>query len=193
MDRDIYLKVIEKIKAIGQIISGAVKDVKIDGNTIVEDGVANIPFASTTNHGVLKPSGSSIYVNPSGVATIYQPSSNEVKAQTLKYTSLTLTHLHEGAFYGLASAAGDETQKESSNPVGTYTENAMDAILAMLGVSSLVGRREASATPSANIAQNEAFIYHGKLYKATAAISTADTITPSTNCTETNLLSLIGG
>lgn len=40
-------------------------------------------------------------------------------------------------FYGLASAAGDTTQKNSDNAVGTYTENAKTAIQTMLGVEAV--------------------------------------------------------
>ena len=42
---------------------------------------------------------------------------------------------HRSVFYGLACAAGDTTQSESSNPVGQYTDEAKAAIRAMLGMS----------------------------------------------------------
>lgn len=40
---------------------------------------------------------------------------------------------HKTAFYGLAQAAGDTTMATSSNPVGTYTDDARTAIQEMLG------------------------------------------------------------
>ena len=41
----------------------------------------------------------------------------------------------DDVFYGLAKAAGDTTQANSGNPVGTYTEEAKAAIRAMLGIT----------------------------------------------------------
>ena len=191
MDRDIYAKIIAKIKGLGQIITGMVKDVKIVDTSCVTDGVAVIPEGSADNYGVYKV-GTALTVN-SGKIGIINAQDNTIKSGASGSSVLTPGRQHLSVFYGLAKVAGDSSQSASQNEPGNYTDNAMDNILNMLGVSALVGRREASATPSANIAQNEAFIYQGKLYKATAAITTADTITPGTNCTETNLLTLIGG
>lgn len=41
-------------------------------------------------------------------------------------------------FYGLAEAAGDTTQKDSSNAVGTYTAEAKTSIQNMLGIPEAV-------------------------------------------------------
>lgn len=45
---------------------------------------------------------------------------------------------HESTFYGLAKAAGDTTQSQSSNTVGTYTESAKSAISTMLNTPETV-------------------------------------------------------
>ena len=39
----------------------------------------------------------------------------------------------------------------------------------------------------------KAFVYAGKLYKATAAIASGDAIVPNTNCTQTTFAEMIGG
>ena len=113
---------------------GAVQDVKIDGTSVLAEGVANIPIASTTQHGVIKSSGSGIYVSSTGTLFIDPANSTNVKAGTSQYKPIVPSSQHESAFYGLAKAAGDTTQKDSSNAVGTYTANARKAIQNMLGV-----------------------------------------------------------
>lgn len=45
-------------------------------------------------------------------------------------------------FYGLAKAAGDETQYDSSNPVGTYTSQAKNAIHNMLDTINFVNNKQ---------------------------------------------------
>ena len=57
-----------------------------------------------------------------------------LKAQTNSYYPVTPRHINEAAFYGLASASGDTTQSQSSNAVGTYTDEAKVAIQKMLGI-----------------------------------------------------------
>ena len=51
------------------------------------------------------------------------------------YEPLATGHQHASTFYGLAKAAGDTTQSQSSNAVGTYTEDAKSAISEMLNGS----------------------------------------------------------
>lgn len=59
----------------------------------------------------------------------------EVKAGTESDKALAPSNESAASFYGLAKAAGDNTQAASSNPVGTYTAEAKTAIKSMLGVS----------------------------------------------------------
>lgn len=112
-------------------------DVQVDGTSIIQNGIASIPMASPTNFGVVKPLGNAgIYIATSnGNLCIDKASSSGVKAGTNVYNPIVPAHQHESAFYGLAKAAGDTTQASSDNPVGTYTDNAKTAILAMLGIS----------------------------------------------------------
>ena len=111
-----------------------VTDVQINGTSVVQDGVANVPMASASGFGVLKvplagglfPENGSIYVNGATEA--------HVKAGNQSFWPITPSREHSAAFYGLAKASGDTTQSQSSNAVGQYTDDAKSAIKNMLGV-----------------------------------------------------------
>ena len=114
-----------------------VTDVQIDGTSIVSNGVAEIPRASTTNAGVLVV-GTGLTVSPSTNRVTLNPAwESLIKTGTEGYLAITPKHQHESTFYGLAKAAGDTTQSLSSNAIGTYTDEAKASIQTMLGVQSL--------------------------------------------------------
>lgn len=114
-----------------------VTDVQIDGTSIVSNGVAEIPRASTTNAGVFVV-GTGLTVSPSTNRVTLNPAwESLIKTGTEGYLAITPKHQHESAFYGLAKAAGDTTQSSSSNAIGTYTDEAKASIQTMLGVQSL--------------------------------------------------------
>jgi len=116
---------------------GAVNDVQIDGTSILSSGVANIPVASGSTFGVLKTGTSyGTSVTSGGVVRTYEADASTIKAGTNGYQPITPSGQHAAAFYGLAKAAGDTTQKSSSNEIGTYTADAKAAIQTMLGVPS---------------------------------------------------------
>jgi hypothetical protein len=62
--------------------------------------------------------------------------SSEIKAGTDTLKPIAVDKFHRGVFFGLAKAAGDTTQRVSTNSIGTYTEEAKAAIQSMLGVPS---------------------------------------------------------
>ena len=113
-----------------------VEDVQVNGVSVLNDGVANVPTAGINNLGVVRVlpsrgitldiSTGQLYVNPA--------TSELIKAGTDVYRPTPLAKQHESTFYGLAKAAGDTTQSASSNAVGTYTDEAKTAIKNMLGV-----------------------------------------------------------
>ena len=113
-----------------------VTDVKIDQSSIVDQdtGVAVIPIASSSDLGVIKTlAGRGIRVDPStGVIFIYRASDADIKSGSSTYAPLTPSNQEYAVFYGLASAAGLSTA--SSLTMGTYTNEAIDKILTMLGV-----------------------------------------------------------
>lgn len=118
--------------------AGMVDDVQINGTSIVQDKVANIPIA-TNDLGVVKinslygiriASDGTLRTNPSASTTIKSGTDNDLP--------LTPKSQHESTFYGLAKAAGDITQSVSSNEVGQYTDEAKSAIQNMLGIDSAI-------------------------------------------------------
>lgn len=112
---------------------GAVEDVQINGTSIVQDGVANVPVANSNMLGVIKVNSSyGIALDNGGTIYINNASESDLKAGTNTKKSLTSSRVNIATFYGLAKAAGDTTQSQSSNAVGTYTENAKSAIHEML-------------------------------------------------------------
>ena len=108
-------------------------DVQIDGTSIVEDGVANIPLTSSLRPGVVKTSNS-IASLPDGAIGVVPASVDMLKSLSDNERAITSGRLHHGVFYGLAKVSGDTTQSQSDNPVGNYTVQAKAAIQEMLNV-----------------------------------------------------------
>ena len=119
-----------------QDVDAKVSDVQVNGTSVVNDGVANIPVASPTSFGVVKTDANSfgIKINEEGRLYTVTPGPAEIKAGTQAYKPIVPATQYMSAFYGLAKAAGDATQSASSNAVGTYTAEAKTAIQTMLGV-----------------------------------------------------------
>lgn len=141
--------------------ASAVKDVQVNGTSVVQNGVANVPVASQSNLGVVKgygirgvgvDSAGNIYVMPAGNGDIKQGGST--------YSVITTTNSYAAAFYGLAKASGDTTQSASSNAVGTYTDNAKASIKAMLGIQDgSTGTVDVSGTtPTITAVENTRYI-----------------------------------
>lgn len=103
-----------------------VKDVVITGSPdtsiINSDGTISLHNASFT-------------YSAAGVVYIKDPSATSIRLGTATYTPLTIKTANQAVFYGLAKAAGDTTMASSSNPVGTYTDEAKTAIKSMLGIT----------------------------------------------------------
>ena len=114
-------------------------DVKVNGSSVVANGVANIPLADDTNPGTVKINDSyGFEIDSTGLLKTKAASASNIKAGSNSYRPVASNHVHEATFYGLAKAAGDTTQSASSNAVGTYTSAAKAAIHSMLGTEDLV-------------------------------------------------------
>lgn len=114
-----------------------VPDVQINGTSIVNSGVANIPIATSSTPGLVKTNanyGTYMRSNDPSVIAVAFASDTGIKGGENNSTALNPFKQHAAAFYGLAKAAGDTTQSTSSNAVGTYTDTAKTAIKSMLGV-----------------------------------------------------------
>ena len=125
MDGDDYTLTAQDKQDIAELVDVPVDDVQINGSSIVNDGVANVPTASASRLGVVQASSSQgICVNSNGVASIAEATSANIKTGTNVYKPITPHIQHEATFFGLAKASGDTTQSQSSNAVGNYTEEA---------------------------------------------------------------------
>lgn len=161
--------------------ASAVDDVRIEGTSILQNGIANIPLASTSpglvkinnNYGIGLYAGSILHLNMAEVSLIKKGVNTEKPIVPLTQD--------RSVFYGLAKLAGAD-MKDSNNAVGTYTDEAKQAILKMLGLDGILGDFESTAVASKAYAIGETFVYNGKRYRATAAIAISDVIAPGTNC-----------
>lgn len=113
-----------------------VQDVQVNGVSVVTNGVANVPVGTAQSVGVVKPGNglAASTVDP-GKINIALAYSGDIKLGTTSYQTIGPAHQHESTFYGLAKAAGDTTQSQSDNAVGTYTDEAKAAIKSMIGVN----------------------------------------------------------
>ena len=114
-----------------------VQDVQVNGASILDNGVANVPAGGngvmgvyklgTDNNGLEIVSGQLRIIGANDYQ-IEHPASNVLRP-------IVPSKQHKSTFYGLAKAAGDTTQSASSNAIGIYTESAKSAIHEMLNGS----------------------------------------------------------
>lgn len=111
-----------------------VQDVQIGGVSLLSDGVANIPPTGASKNGYCR-IDSSYGVNSNEYGRLYIQKADDAltKAGANQYRPIVPSNQHVSAFYALAKAAG-ANMASSSNPVGTYTDEAKVAIQKMLGI-----------------------------------------------------------
>lgn len=132
---DDYVLTQQDKQDIAGLVDTPVDDVQIDGSSIVQNGIANIPIATSQSIGAVRANADyGIGVTSTGRLNTTQPTDEQIKTGTIQYRTITPRNQHISTFYGLAKASGDTTQSQSSNPVGTYTEEAKTAIRTMLGI-----------------------------------------------------------
>lgn len=119
-----------KLAKITDIPSAPVQDVQVNGISVLNQGVANVPMADSDTYGVMKV-GDGLKVSSQKVM-VSKATDNYIKGGTNNYSPIVPDNQHKSAFYALAKASGDTTQSASSNAVGTYTENAKSKISEML-------------------------------------------------------------
>lgn len=114
-----------------------VKDVQVNGSSVLNDGVANVPMAGTglgvsridSNFGVrIITSGDNI-----GKLSTYAPSDVMIQTGLNSYRPLTPAGQHKAVFFGLAKAAGYDLNGLEVT-LGTYPDEAKQAIKEMLGI-----------------------------------------------------------
>ena len=109
------------------------KDVQVNGVSVVNNGVANVPIASMDAPGVIKSSYEwGIGINSSGLAYVSGADNALIKQGTHGYRAITPERQEVSTFYGLAKAAGNSDQSSSDNAVGVYTDDAKRKITDMI-------------------------------------------------------------
>lgn len=123
----------------GDVADVPVQDVQVNGVSVLQNGVANIPTGTGNRAGVVQgyPGGGTQILADGRIMT-YTAEEADIKAGTHTYRSIAPRRQHQSVFYGLAKAAGDTTQSASSNAVGNYTDNAKNKIQQMLGISDTI-------------------------------------------------------
>jgi len=125
----------------GVIPDALVQDVQVNGVSVLQDGVANVPVANDTLGlvRVLSTGQDGVRIRTEDGTrdklVIVGATEIEIKNRN-NFKPVLPSHQHESTFYGLAKAAGDTTQSQSNNAVGQYTDEAKAAIQTMLGVPS---------------------------------------------------------
>ena len=129
-----------------------VTDVQVNGTSVLSGGVANVPVASPSDFGVIKVKVGDNGLNVvSGFLVTYPANSSDIKKGTQTFRQPSVARQHESTFYGLAKAAGDTTQSESNNAVGTYTETARSKIHEMLDAPVTVSGTDPVITAKAGV------------------------------------------
>jgi len=119
-------------------LSGYLTDATVGGTSVVTDGVAEIPVANSLRLGVVKANYlNGISVKNDGNLIIYPAGSSSIKNGTNENYPLNVKHQHESTFYGLAKASGAD-EKDSTLPLGQYTEQAKTAIKTMLDIHDTI-------------------------------------------------------
>ena len=97
--------------------------------------VQKTDYATASEPGVIRVgSGSGLSMEAGVSLAVMGANSSEIKTGTNPTKPIVPKRQHEAAFYGLAKAAGDTTQSQSDNAVGTYTDASKTAIQTMLDV-----------------------------------------------------------
>jgi len=115
-----------------QALAEKVGDVQVNGVSVVANGVANVPVADLNTFGTVKVS-TIIKFDNNNRLVLTGATDAQIKNENTSFPLLA-AKAPSATFYGLAKAAGDTTQSQSSNAVGTYTAEAKAAIQTMLGI-----------------------------------------------------------
>lgn len=171
--------------------SGGVSDVQVNGTSVVQSGVANVPVASENNYGAVKTyENGGTTINSDGKLVLYSARPTDIKQGNQNARPIVPANQKNATFFGLASAAGDSTQSASSNGVGTYTDTAKDKIMKMIGILDMIAPYESTGVATRAYSAGDCFIQGSKLYRATASISIGVSFS-SSNCEQTTLMAEI--
>ena len=161
----------------GEAGAGSVTDVQVNGVSVLSEGVANVPLATNSSVGVVRGNSDRGVSITNGVLQISGAArNNEIKYGTSMYKPITPYAQDMSTFYGLAKAAGSD-EKNSTLPVGQYTESAKSAISEMLGGAVEISGTTPSITGMAGVRY------------VCGECATLDVIAPATGCIDVTFTS----
>lgn len=133
---DDYVLTQQDKEDIAELVDTPVDDVQINGTSVVENGVVNIPVADSNVLGVVKVNASygiKLYGNQLAINQALDSHIKTGSGSLAPNRPITPDKQHMSVFYGLAKVAGHD-EKDSTLPVGQYTDEAKSAIQEMIGV-----------------------------------------------------------
>lgn len=169
------------VNSVQTALDQKVDDVQINGSSVLNNGIANVPIAGDSLGVVKAVASKGIYKESDGSLVLSSPNDTQLKNLNNGYYAVKLDNIHKAAFYGLAKVAGAD-MAQSSNAVGAYTDAAKQGIQKLFGFEDILGNYESSTTASKAYTVGETFIFNGKRYRVTADIAQNYVITPGTNC-----------
>jgi len=117
-----------------------VQDVQVNGVSVLQDGVANVPIANSVNPGVIIVKPFNGHTISNGIIGHKPAADNTCKKGTDTNDPITPSNQHTSTFYGFAKAAGADMASISSTTIGIYPEVQKSAIHKMLnGAVSISG------------------------------------------------------
>ena len=114
-------------------VGGNLRDVQVNGVSVLSNGIANVPLADSETFGVVKATSTRGVSMTNGFLTITPATEAMIKAGTDWYKPLGVRELPASVFYGLSKIAGVDLANETVT-LGTYPEASKTAIKTMLGV-----------------------------------------------------------
>lgn len=117
---------------------GGVQDVQVNGSSVVQDGVANVPITALGQFGVVKmgygqsTSWYGLDLDSTGSLRIFRATDSDIKGSWGAYRPIVPDRQHMSVYYGLAKAAGADMANVSGATVGVYPEAQKSAISEML-------------------------------------------------------------
>lgn len=142
--------------AVTTLSSKLIKDVQVNGTSIVQSGVANVPVAGAGILGAVKVDGYGLTITganhayPFTLQTV-SASDDQIKRQNNYNNVLPAAKINLVAFYGLASAAGAGMANISPTTVGVYPEAQKSAISQMLNAPEIISGTTPSIPAKAGI------------------------------------------
>jgi cytoskeletal protein RodZ len=139
----------------GEAGGGSVTDVQVNGTSVVQDGVANVPVATDSVAGVVKlyPNGGimTFGADTNGLICLNVASDQNMKMGIGGYNPITSGGQHTSSFYGLAKAAGADMKNITSPTVGIYPAAQKSAISTMLNAPESVSGTTPTITALAGV------------------------------------------